>query len=198
MTSRPWSPGSAYPESTKRSIVLEVYRISGRRGREIAASLNLDKSKVNSFLHDEGKRIYGLRQVSYTWFPPIENTPSPPPAPAPRPVVPPPTQPTSVCRALSELPLTQATLKIRSLSLEIMDLAFAEDDFSLLDDRIKAELSIRRAELMANNTPEKHAVRYPNILLIAVLLAMAFAIGVAVSNKEQSPGDHLPKSTLNQ
>ena len=194
MTSRPWSPGSAYPESTKRSIVLEVYRISGRRGREIAASLNLDKSKVNSFLHDEGKRIYGLRQVNYTWFPPTETTPSPPP----RPVVPPSTQPTSVCSALSELPLTQATLKIRSLSLEIMDLAFAEDDFSLLDDRIKAELSIRRAELMANNTPEKHAVRYPNILLIAVLLAMAFAIGVAVSNKEQSPGDHLPKSTLNQ
>ena len=194
MTSRPWSPGSAYPESTKRSIVLEVYRISGRRGREIAASLNLDKSKVNSFLHDEGKRIYGLRQVSYTWFPPIENTPSPPL----RPVVPAPTQPTSVCRALSELPLTQATLKIRSLSLKIVDLAFAEDDFSLLDDRIKAELSIRRAELMANNTPEKHAVRYPNILLIAVLLAMAFAIGVAVSNKEQSPGDHLPNPTLNQ
>jgi hypothetical protein len=99
---------------------------------------------------------------------------------------------------LSELPLTQATLKIRSLSLKIVDLAFAEDDFSLLDDRIKAELSIRRAELMANNTPEKHAVRYPNILLIAVLLAIAFAIGVAVSNKEQSPGDHLPKPTFNQ
>lgn len=194
MTSRPWSPGSAYPESTKRSIVLEVYRISGRRGREIAASLNLDKSKVNSFLHDEGKRIYGLRQVSYTWFPPTETTPSPPP----RPVVPPPTQPTSVCSALSELPLTQATLKIRSLSLEIVDLAFAEDDFSLLDDRIKAELSIRRAELVANNNQEKHAVRYPNILLIAVLLAMAFTIGVAVSNKGKSPGEHLPKSTLNQ
>jgi hypothetical protein len=103
-----------------------------------------------------------------------------------------------VCIALSELPLTQATLMIRSLSLEIVDLAFAEDDFSLLDDRIKAELSIRRAELMANSTPEKHTIRYPNILLITVLLAMAFAIGVAVSNKEQSPGDHLPKSTLNQ
>ena len=64
-----------------------------------------------------------------------------------------------------------------------MDLAFAEDDFSLLDDRIKAELSIRQAELMANNTSEKNAVRYPKILQIAVLLAMAFAIGVAVSNK---------------
>jgi hypothetical protein len=51
---------------------------------------------------------------------------------------------------------------------------------------------------MANNTPEKHAVRYPNIWLIAVLLAIAFAISVAVSNKEQSPGDHLPKPTLNQ
>jgi hypothetical protein len=194
MTSRPWRPGSAYTESTKRSIVLEVYRISGRRGREIAASLNLDRSKVNSFLHDEGKRIYGLRQVSYAWFPPTETTPSPPS----RPVVPPSTHPTSVCRALSELPLTQATLKIRSLSIERVDLAFAEDDFSLLDDRIKAELSIRRAELMANNTPEKHAVRYPNIWLIAVLLAIAFAISVAVSNKEQSPGDHLPKPTLNQ
>ena len=78
-----------------------------------------------------------------------------------------------------------------------MDLAFAEDDFSLLDDRIKAELSLRRAELMANNTPEKHTIRYPNIWLMAVLLAIAFAIGVAVSNKGQSPGDHLPKSTLN-
>jgi hypothetical protein len=36
---------------------------------------------------------------------------------------------------------------------------------------------------MANNTPEKHTIRYPNIWLMAVLLAMAFAIGVAVSNK---------------
>jgi hypothetical protein len=94
--------------------------------------------------------------------------------------------------------INSSNICLQSFIRAAVDLAFAEDDFSLLDDRIKAELSIRRAELMANNTPEKHTIHHPNIWLMAVLLAMAFAIGVAVSNKEQNPGDNLPKSTLIQ
>jgi len=94
--------------------------------------------------------------------------------------------------------MTQATLKIRTLSLEIIDLAFAEDDFSLLDDQLKAELSIRRAELMGNQPLEKQAIPNSSFWPIAILVAIALAIGVAVSNKQQSPDKNLPKSTLNQ
>jgi hypothetical protein len=194
MSSRTWKSGTDYSDSVKRSIVIQVYRIPGRRGREIAASLNLDKSSVNRFLHHEGKQIYGLIQINYAWFPPSATSPSP----QSKPVAPPAPQPISVCRALADLSMTQATLKIRTLSLEIIDLAFAEDDFSFLDEQLKVELSIRRAELMANHPLEKQAIPKSSFWPMAILVAIAFAIGIAVSNKQQSPDKNLPKSTLNQ
>lgn len=196
MSSRTWKSGTSYSDSIKRSIVIQVHRLPGRRGREIAASLNLDKSSVNRFLHHEGKQIYGLRQINYAWFPPSATSPSP--SPQSKPVAPPAPQPISVCKALADLSMTQATIKIRTLSLEIVDLAFAEDDFCLLYDQLKAELSIRRAELMANHPLEKQAIPNSSLWPIAIFVAIAFAIGVAVSNKQQSPDKNLPKSTLNQ
>ena len=194
MSSRTWKSGTSYSDSIKRSIVIQVHRLPGRRGREIAATLYLDKSSVNRFLHHEGKQIYGLRQINYAWFPPSATSPSP----QPKPVDTAATQPISICRALADLSITQATLKIRTLSLEIVDLAFAEDDFSLLDDQLKAELSIRRAELMAGHPLEKQDTSNSRIWPIAVFVASAFAISIAVSNKQQSPDNNLPKSTLNQ
>ena len=149
---------------------------------------------MNRFLHHEGKQIYGLRQINYAWFPPSATSPSP----QPKPVDTAATQPISICRALADLSITQATLKIRTLSLEIVDLAFAEDDFSLLDDQLKAELSIRRAELMANHPLERQAIPNSSLWPIAIFVAIAFAIGVAVFNQQQSPDNNLPKSTLNQ
>jgi hypothetical protein len=192
MSSRTWKSGTSYSDSIKRSIVIQVHRLPGRRGREIAASLNLDKSSVNRFLHHEGKQIYGLRQIGYEWYPPSATSPQP------KSVHTAATQPISVCRALADLSMTQATLKIRTLSLEIVELAFAEDDFCLLDDQLKAELSMRRAELMANHPLVKQVNLNSIIWPIAIFVAIAFAIGVSVSNKQQSPANNLPKSTINQ
>jgi hypothetical protein len=121
---------SPFSNSIKRAIVLEVYRLPGRRARRIAAALNLELRKVNQFLFYEGKPYYGLRQMNYDWYPPSPSTAQPdPPA---RPTI---TGPKSICRALSELPLNEATLKIRSLNLDIVELVFADDDFYLLDDQ---------------------------------------------------------------
>ena len=196
MSTRTWRSGTPYSDSIKRSIVLQVYRLPGRRGREIATTLNLDKSRVNSFLYHEGRSLYGLRQIGYEWYPPSATSTST--SPQPKPVVTSAPQSKSVCRALADLSMTQATIKIRTLSLEIVDLAFAEDDFCLLDDQLKAELSIRRAELMANHPLEKQAIPNSSLWPIAIFVTIAFAIGVAVSNKQQSPDKNLPKSTLIQ
>jgi hypothetical protein len=147
---------------------------------------------VNRFLHHEGKQIYGLRQIGYEWYPPSATSPQP------KSVHTAATQPISVCRALADLSMTQAALKIRTLSLEIVDLAFAEDDFSLLDDQLKAELSIRRAELMANQPLEKQAIPNLSFWPIVILMAIALAIGVAISNKQRGPDIRLPKSTFIQ
>ena len=54
---------SPFPNSIKQAIVLEVYRLPGRRARRIAAALNLELKKVNQFLFYEGIPYYGLRQI---------------------------------------------------------------------------------------------------------------------------------------
>jgi hypothetical protein len=194
MASRNWRSGSSYADSTKQAIVLEIYRLPGRRGRAIAASLNLDRSRVNSFLHDEGKRYYGLRQIEYEWYPPVAIPSPPAPKPTPSPV----THPKSICRALSDLPLEEATLKIRSLSIEIVELVFADDDFNLLDDQLKAEFSIRRAELAARRPLEKTAPQSSNIWLLLAMISIMLSISVFVSNNYQRPDNHSPKPALNR
>lgn len=125
-----WKAGSTYAETTKQAIVREVYRLPGRSGKEIAGFLGLERSRVNSFLYNEGKVRFGLIQSQWRWFSPNIRQKS-----LATPIHPsdPPLQ-KSVCRALSDLSLTQATLKIRSLNLEVVELAFAEDDFLFLDD----------------------------------------------------------------
>jgi hypothetical protein len=202
MTARTWRSGSAYPDSIKRSIVHEVYRRPGQKGKEIAACLNLDKSKVNSFLFHEGQATYGLRQINYEWFPPAAtaSTPPPPPPPSPSPpaktVTPPTLQQMSLCSVLSGMTISQATIKIRSLSLTSVDRAFAEEDYSLLDDQLKAELAIRRAELLAAEPPKKHTPPVSTWRILAVI-AIAFVLGAVVANNQQKPGTPLPKPSLN-
>jgi hypothetical protein len=51
---------------------------------------------------------------------------------------------------------------------------------------------------MANHPLEKQAIPKSSFWPMAILVAIAFAIGIAVSNKQQSPDKNLPKSTLNQ
>jgi len=184
---------SPFSNSIKRAIVLEVYRLPGRRARRIATALNLELRKVNQFLFYEGKPYYGLRQVSYDWYPPLPSTAQPDP-----PVRPSITGPKSICRALSELPLSEATLKIRSLNLDIVELVFADDDFHLLDDQLKAEFSIRRAELMASKAPDKAASRISGAWLLIIALSIALSISIFVSNNRPNNDGQSPNPSLNQ
>lgn len=184
---------SPFPNSIKRAIVLEVYRLPGRRARKIAAALNLELRKVNQFLFYEGKPYYGLRQISYDWYPPLASTVQPgPPA---RPTI---SGPKSICRALSELPLSEATLKIRSLNLDIVELVFADDDFHLLDDQLKAEFSIRRAELMASKAPDNATSRISSAWLLIIALFIALSISIFISNNRPNNGGQSPNPSLNQ
>jgi len=43
--------------------------------------------------------------------------------------------------------ITNATLKIRALSLTLVELAFGEDEYPALDERLQAELIIRKKTL---------------------------------------------------
>ena len=184
---------STLPHSIKREIILQVHRHPGRRARKIAAALNLDLKRVNQFLHYEGKQYYGLRQVNYDWYPP--NAPIAPPTPPAGPIT---NGPKSICRALSELPLSEATLIIQSLKLNSVELAFADDDFPLLDDQLKAELSIRRAELMAIQTPEKASIQGSNIWLLIFGLSIALLTSFVISNNRQDNGRQSPNPSLSQ
>lgn len=236
-------PKSSYSENAKKAIVQEVIRLPGRSGREIAASLGLEKSRVNSFLYGEGKSRFGLIETEYRWHPPkaITVEANDPPLVSNRtssqkprnlsstrtqaksewsqdftssqpisqdlrnsaqsqpPHPPSPPLPQSVCGALANLPLTQATLKIRTLNLEIVELAFADDDFHLLDDRLIAELSIRRSELVSQShrLPEKKTSDNRTLLILVIALT-AFVFGIFASEYIPKPVKQIAPPTVKQ
>jgi TM2 domain-containing membrane protein YozV len=53
----------------------------------------------------------------------------------------------SICGSIAKLGRTNGILMIRELSLERAELAFREDEYSLLDEELKAELATRYSEL---------------------------------------------------
>lgn len=99
---------------------------------------------------------------------------------------------------MSELPLNEATLKIRSLNLDIVELVFADDDFHLLDDQLKAEFSIRRAELMASKAPDKATSQISGAWLLIIALSIALSISIFVPNNRPNNGGQSPNPSLNQ
>jgi len=138
---------SSLTSSAKSKIVAAVSQQPGRLGREIATTLGLEKSAVNSFLYGEGKRLHGLVESKYRWYPksmvqvkkPAPVVPAPPATPEP-PV-------NSICGMLAQMNQTHAVLKIRQMPLNLVELAFGEDDYPLLDDRLKIELVMRKNDL---------------------------------------------------
>ncbi len=186
---------SPYTESTKQRIVKYVHQYPAHTGREIAIALGLDKSRVNSFLYSEGRTRFNLRVdnwrwTAYAWTPPTQPRP-PEPDPTPRRY--------SICDALIQINITDATLKIRAMNETTVNLVFAEDKYNLLDDRLKAELAIRRQELLASKPTEaKHKSPLSNpLVLIAIGLMAFFFIGNLMNNSstEPSPTRSIPEST---
>lgn len=186
---------STYAESTKRRIVQFVITHPGHKGGEIASSLGLDKSRVNSFLYSEGKRRFGLQQSNWRWsasgvdmikpdntrnrrsYGIKEIPPEHPPASRVVPI-------NSICGSLNILGVTDATLKIRGMNEHQINLTFAEDEYALLDERLQAELAIRRSELL-NAKPVKAESKshFTNpLLLIALGLMAVILLGNAMNN----------------
>ena len=194
-----------YVESTKQRIVHYVLRNPGRTGGEIASALGLDRSRVNSFLYSEGRRRFGLQDNNWRWSATgvvssnrrtsRRSTVYVPPAPSSGrsrerqlPI-------TSICGSLSRLSITDATLKIRGMNEQQINLAFAEDDYGLLDDRLQAELAMRRSELL-NARPAEAVPSSPfsnPLVLIGLGLMVVIFLGNVMSN---SSSDRLPQRSV--
>ena len=199
---------TSYSESTKQRIVQYVLTYPGHKGGEIASALGLDKSRVNSFLYSEGKVRFGLQESNWRWRASgvaIHNTgntrrragtvsPFTPPGRAPVRQIP----INSICGSLSCLSVTDATLKIRGMNENQINLAFAEDEYALLDDRLHAELAMRRSELL-NAKPAKAEPTSPfnnSWVLIALGLMTLILLGNAMNNTSinHSPQMFVPDS----
>ena len=199
------SNNSSYAESTKQRIIQYVLTYPGHKGGEIASALGLDKSRVNSFLYSEGKRRFGLQESKWRWTASgvvIPNTgrrssygsnftPSERNQVRQVPI-------NSICGSLSSLGVTDATLKIRGMNEHQINLAFAEDDYSRLDDRLQAELALRRSELL-NAKPAMAGSTSPfsNPLVVVALGLMAVIfLGNVMNNSstDSSPQRSVPSS----
>lgn len=199
---------TSYAESTKQRIIQYVLTYPGHKGGEIASALGLDKSWVNSFLYSEGKRRFGMQQSNWRWSASgvvMRNTgymrgrTAYGSAVASQgrtrerqvPI-------NSICGSLSRLDLTDATLKIRGMNEHQINLAFAEDDYSCLDDRLQAELAMRRSELLnAKSAMTGSTSPFSNPLVVIALGLMAVIfLGNVMNNSstDSSPQRSVPSS----
>ena len=189
-------------QAADRSLRAEKFR---PYGGEIASALGLDKSRVNSFLYSEGRRRFGLQDNNWRWSATgvvssnrrtsRRSTVYVPPSPSSGrsrerqlPI-------TSICGSLSRLSLTDATLKIRGMNEQQINLAFAEDDYGMLDDRLQAELAMRRSELL-NARPAEAVPSSPfsnPLVLIGLGLMVVIFLGNVMSN---SSSDRLPQRSV--
>ena len=194
-----------YAESTKQRIIHYVLRNPGHTGGEIALALGLDKSRVTSFPYSEGRQRLGLQDNNWKWSatgvasryrrtsrrPPVYVPPVPPSGGSRE------RQPpiTSICGSLSRLSITDATLKIRGMNEEQINLAFAKDDYGMLDDRLEAELAIRRSELLSARRVEVGpSSPFGNpLVLIGLGLMIVIFLGNVMSN---SSSDRLPQRSV--
>jgi hypothetical protein len=200
MTSSGRSRGSTYAESTKLQIVRAVLRQPGRTGRQIAESLGLDRSRVNSFLYGEGKRRFGLSNSSWRWYPGREAVQRFTYE-----------QPTNtreriakrsdaaltdtVCGILSKMSVTTATLKIRGMSLTLIELAFSEDEYPALDEQLQAELIMRKKTLEAASKEVQIVKQAPSRWFWVLVIVLGTWVLTLLGN--QKSGNYQPTQQQN-
>ena len=179
-----------FAKSTKWRIIQAVHQNPGQTGREIAQSLGLDKKRVNQFLYGEGQKKWGVIVRNWRWYPVASVTPSPELTP----LIPPDT----ICGALISLPITSAILKIRGMTLEQVNLCFEEDEFSLLDDSLKAELSIRKKTLESLSVAVVHQQKAGSgrwfwlaVVVIAVWIASLLGSRQSSDDRQPQQGGHM-------
>ena len=82
----------------------------------------------------------------------------------------------SICGSIARLGRTSGILMVRELSLEKVELAFREDEYSILEDELKAELATRYSELK-NRTGIDHSVSIRNRKDKTVATLLCFFLG---------------------
>ena len=198
-----------YAESTKQRIVDYVMHNPGHTGREIGIALGLDRGRVNSFLYSEGKKRFGLRVVNWRWSAQGLHARSSSQYRNGRstsrraievrdriqsrslPV-------NSICGSLNQVGVTNAALKIRGMSEQQVNLAFAEEEYRYLDERLQVELAIRRSELLAQKpapTAQPSPLKNPLVIIgifLVGLLWLSSTINNANTDKYQRS---IPSST---
>jgi hypothetical protein len=210
MTNSGRGRGATYAESTKLQIIRAVLGQPGCTGRQIAESLGLDRSRVNSFLYGEGKRRFGLVVSNWRWYAGQASEPSVVSSTLRKPTYwvdrvyerdePRKQQFTnavdrahdhdysplkdSVCSILSSMSITNATLKIRTLSLTLVELAFGEDEYPALDERLQAELIIRKKGL-EEASKDIQVIRHgPNRWLWVVIVVLGVWVLTLLGNQK--------------
>jgi hypothetical protein len=68
--------------------------------------------------------------------------------------------------------LTNATLKIRTMPLTLLELAFTEDEYPLLDERLQVELVMRKKSLEAVSKDVQVVKQAPNRLVWVVIIIL--------------------------
>ena len=187
------SRGSTYSNETKRKIVRYVYSYPGRKGGDIAAALGLDRARVNSFLYGEGVKVFGLINHDWRHYPACLKPESRPRRSAGNATLSPGVRTIDqwddgICANLSRMQLTAAQLKIRQMSLQAVEQAFSEDAFPWLSDDLKAELAIRKAELVLRQSQPMASI-HDNSLAKQIVFWLGLALVVwliAVANQRQS------------
>lgn len=162
-----------FAKSTKWRIIQAVHQRPGQTGREIAQSLGLDKKRVNQFLYGEGQKKWGVIVRNWRWYPATIAS-------------------DAICRALLRLPIEIAILSIHRMTLEQVNLCFEEDEFSLLDDSLKAELSIRKKTLESMSVAVVHqqkagSGRWFWLAVVVIAVWIASLLGSRQSSDDRQP-----------
>lgn len=164
------SSAGSFSDKTKACIIQAVLAGPGRTGRQIADSLGLDKSRVNSFLYSEKDR-YGLVNSQWRWYPSVSVRESA--RKSEYKIIP----EISICSNLAAMTKSNATIKIRGMSLDSVELAFQEDEYAQLDDHLQAELAMRNS-LLTKGAPREATSKSVNWWpwIIAALVIIYFLI----------------------
>jgi len=193
MTSSGRGRGATYADTTKRQIVRAVLGQPGRTGGQIARSLGLEGSRVNSFLYDEGLKRFGLVCSNWRWYPGSNVPASAQISPIAGSVLDEAPQTDSICVILSKMSLTNATLKIRTFSLSHVELTFSEDEYQALDERLQAELIMRKKSLEAASKEVQIVKQAPGRWVWAVVAVLGVWVLLLLGNQKQADYEKQPK-----
>jgi hypothetical protein len=88
--------------------------------------------------------------------------------------------------------LTNAALKIRSMPLTLLELAFTEDEYPLLDERLQVELVLRKKSLELMSKDVQVVKQAPNSLVWVVIIILGIWVLTLLSNQKSADDKSQP------